>query len=184
MNKFTSLTITLVIILLNPFLNVEASSFYTLTPNTAKNYYIDNRPFTVTFEKISLVNTVIAADSSLDKNVDYKITVTNEYNSLLFTDVIYKNDFTSIKKLANQYNDTIKITLEPLTDNGDYQFFVAFDKDPNKDSTIIYIGVSANINDFDFPDPQPCGPEGCMISPFSMNSFSATSSSSGENEVE
>ncbi len=161
-----------------------ANTCYTLDANDSSELTAFESSTCVTIKYLSSSKTAIVADSSFQGNASYTIKATLPNNSQVLNKTIGENSGTFSDKLNTQYYTEVKLTLQPNRNDAVYKFFVIHDHNYDSNESTIYIGLNSEIvPDIDFPDPQPCGPEGCFIEPpMGFNSFAMQTSSASSNE--
>jgi hypothetical protein len=155
----------LVLFILTNMNLAKANTCEVIFPNEYTALYVSDSTKCVTLKHININKINIIADASFQTNASYRITVRTPSNATILDRTVSKFDDPMIEGLNTQSNSEIEISLEPLTDNRNYNFYIAHDENTDIGETNIYIGLNSSPKSSTTPAPPAdprCDPE-CHI---------------------
>jgi uncharacterized membrane protein YgcG len=160
------LLILLFILSTYPFLGVT-SECTILNPNSDIEILTSGDMKCVIFKNVSIDKSALLAIPTYQSDASYQIKAKLPSKSVILDEIVDPNDGAFGDNLALEHNTEVKLSIIPLTKNRSYRFWVVHDHDPEEGYSNVFLSVTTKVISEDgigtFPDPRPCGPEGCFI---------------------
>lgn len=138
----------------------QASDCTILSQNSSAVISLKSTIKCIEFRGINYSNTYFTADSSFQNNAAYNIAIKNSSGATILNKM-QKAAGKSTNLKLNTYYSTVRIYLEPITQNINYEFFIVHDENTSTNETVIYIGLNSEyVRPFIEPKP-PCS--GCWV---------------------
>lgn len=139
-------------------LSFEANGCEILIPNSSTKLITSTTSKCINIKHINPSKTYIVADSSFQNNADYRIKIKAVTGETILDKKQLAGASNTSLKLNTNYNSEIRLTVEPLTSNRDYEFYVIHDENTTIGETNLYIGLHSKVV---ITSPPPIDPPVC-----------------------